>query len=184
MKKQIGRFALWVFRWKSETTDYKIITRSVMIAAPHTSNWDLIFMVAIFWKHQVNVKFFIKDAYTKGIHGFFFRWLGGIGIDRSKPNNMVEVASGLFKKTDRLIIIIPPEGTRKRVPKWKKGFYFIAKQAQVPISLGYLDYEKKIGGVGGFLSVSDSFNEDMKNIQHFYRTKTAKFPEMYNPEIY
>lgn len=184
MKKQIGRFALWVFNWKSEVKDHEIITHSVMVAAPHTSNWDLIFMVAIFWKHQVNVKFFIKDSYTKGIHGSFFRWLGGIGIDRSKSNNMVEIASNLFEITDRLIIIIPPEGTRKKVPKWKKGFYFVAKKARVPISLGYLDYEKKIGGVGGFIFVSDSFEDDMKQIQVFYQTKTAKFPKMYNPEIY
>ena len=67
---------------------YFAIKKSVMVAAPHTSNWDLIFMVAIFWKHNIKVKFFIKNAYTKGIHGSFFKWLGGIGIDRSQKNNL------------------------------------------------------------------------------------------------
>jgi 1-acyl-sn-glycerol-3-phosphate acyltransferase len=141
-------------------------------------------MVAIFWQYKLPVKFFIKDSYTKGIHGVFFRWLGGIGIDRKQAGNRVETAANLFKKEEELIIIIPPEGTRKRVDKWKKGFYYIAQKANVPISFGYLDYKEKTGGVGGFIDLTDSFENDMEKIQKFYKTKTAKFPENYNKEIY
>ena len=130
------------------------------------------------------VKFFIKNAYTKGIHGSFFKWLGGIGIDRTQKNNLVERAAKSFENEEELIIIIPPEGTRKRVDKWKLGFYHIAKSANVPVSFGYLDYKEKIGGVGGFLSLTDSMEDDLDKIQAFYKTKTGKFPELYKEEIY
>ncbi len=184
MKKLIANITLKLSGWKTETKNIESIKKSVMIAAPHTSNWDLIFMVAVFWKHNINVKFFIKDAYTKGIYGFFFKWLGGIGIDRSKKNNLVERAAQSFEKEEKLIIIIPPEGTRKRVEKWKLGFYHIAKTARVPISFGYLDYKEKIGGCGSFIPVTDSMENDLDKIQTFYKTKTGKFPELYNPKIY
>ncbi|MDB4088778.1 1-acyl-sn-glycerol-3-phosphate acyltransferase [Flavobacteriales bacterium] len=184
MKKGLAKFVLWISGWKSEATDLDTAKKSVMIAAPHTSNWDLIYMVAIFWQHNITVKFFIKDVYTKGIHGGFFRWLGGIGINRKQAGNQVETAANLFQKEEELIIIIPPEGTRKRVEKWKKGFYYIAQKANVPVSFGYLDYKEKIGGVGGYINLSDSFENDMDKIKEFYKTKTGKFPKDYNTEIY
>ena len=184
MKKLLANFTLWLFGWKSETKDIEHIKKSVMIAAPHTSNWDLIFMVAIFWKHDINVKFLIKNMYTKGIHGGFFRWLGAIGIDRKKSNNTVDFASSLFAQHEELILIIPPEGTRKRVDKWRKGFYHIAKNSAVPISFGYLDYKEKIGGSAGFINLTDSMEDDFTKIQAFYKTKAGKFPDEYNPKIY
>ncbi|MEZ7900907.1 MAG: 1-acyl-sn-glycerol-3-phosphate acyltransferase [Urechidicola sp.] len=184
MKKGLAKFVLWITGWKPEVTDLEIIKKSVMVAAPHTSNWDLIYMVAIFWQYELPVKFFIKDSYTKGLHGGYFRWLGGIGINRKQAGNKVETAAKLFEKEEKLIIIIPPEGTRKRVDKWKKGFYHIAKKANVPVSFGFLDYKNKNGGVGGFINLTDSFENDMEKIQAFYKRKTAKFPENYNQEIY
>lgn len=184
MKKLIARFVFWITGWKSELKDLEVAKKSVMIAAPHTSNWDLVYMLGVLWLHKVPVKFFIKDAYTKGLHGGYFRWLGGIGINRKESGNMVNTAAELFKKEKELIIIIPPEGTRKRVEKWKKGFYHIAKTADVPVSFGFLDYKEKIGGVGGYINLNDSFENDMEKIQTFYKTKTGKFPELYNEEIY
>ena len=84
MKKGLAKFVLWITGWKPEVTDLEIIKKSVMVAAPHTSNWDLIYMVAIFWQYELPVKFFIKDSYAKGLHGGYFRWLGGIGINRKQ----------------------------------------------------------------------------------------------------
>ena len=97
---------------------------------------------------------------------------------------MIETAAKLFEKENEIIIIIPPEGTRKRVEKWKTGFYHIAKKANVPVSYGFLDYKEKIGGVGGYINLTDSFESDMKIIQTFYKTKIGKFPENYNSTIY
>lgn len=184
MKKLIAQIVFWIAGWKTELKDIEIAKKSVMIAAPHTSNWDLVYMVSVFWLHKLKVKFFIKDSYTKGIHGGYFRWLGGIGINRKEAGNMVETAAQLFSKEKNLIIIIPPEGTRKRVDKWKKGFYFIAKKANVPVSFGFLDYKEKIGGVGGYINLTDSFESDMEKIQAFYKTKTGKFPELFNENFY
>jgi len=184
MKKLIARIVFWITGWKTELKDLEVAKRSVMIAAPHTSNWDLVYMMGVLWMHEISVKFFIKDSYTKGLHGGYFRWLGGIGVNRKKAGNRVEIAANLFEKEKELIIIIPPEGTRKRVDKWKKGFYYIAQKAKVPISFGFLDYKEKIGGVGGFIHLSESFENDMEKIQAFYKTKSGKFPELYNEEIY
>ena len=184
MKKLIARFVFWITDWKTDLAHMEIARKSVMIAAPHTSNWDLVYMMGALWLHELPVKFFIKDSYTKGIHGGYFRWLGGIGINRKESGNMVETAAQLFEKEKNLIIIIPPEGTRKRVDKWKKGFYFIAQKANVPVSFGFLDYKEKIGGVGGYIHLTDSFENDMEKIQTFYKTKTGKYPELYKEEIY
>ena len=96
MKKLIARFVFWITGWKAELIDLEIVKRSVMIAAPHTSNWDLVYMVGVFWQYKIPVKFFIKDSYTKGLHGWYFRWLGGIGINRKEAGNMVETAAKLF----------------------------------------------------------------------------------------
>jgi 1-acyl-sn-glycerol-3-phosphate acyltransferase len=80
--------------------------------------------------------------------------------------------------------MVPAEGTRKRVEKWKKGFYHIAKGANVPVALGYLDYKNKIAGVGGLVFLTDNFEHDMGKIETFYKTITAKYPELYNQNIY
>jgi len=184
MKKILANIVLFVSGWKSSyNTDFDK-DRCVMLAAPHTSNWDFLFAMAIFWKHDVKVKFFIKDGFTKGIHGGFFRWMGAIGVDRTKKNNLVDYAIDLFNENEKLVMLIPAEGTRKRVDKWKKGFYHIAKGANVSVALGYLDYKKKIAGVDKIIKLKGNFEVDMKIIEDFYKTKNAKFPELYNQSIY
>lgn len=184
MKKLIANFLFFVAGWKCKYPDEYQSSRCVMIAAPHTSNWDLLYTVAVYWKEDVHAKFFIKDAYTKGILGFFFRWLGAIGIDRSKHSNTVDYAASLFEEYENLVLLVPAEGTRKRVEKWKTGFYHIAKKAGVPVSLGYLDYKKKIAGVGQMIHLSDSFEKDMERIEDFYKDVSGRHPELYNPKIF
>lgn len=156
-----------------------------MLAAPHTSNWDFPLALAAFWRMGIDVKYFIKDNYTKGLTGWFFRWSGAIGVNRSKKNNnLTHYAIELLKEREQLVIMVPAEGTRKYVEQWRTGFYRIALDASVPISLGYLDYKKKIAGVGTPFFPSGNFNEDMTYIQEFYRPITGKHPENYNPQIF
>lgn len=175
---------LFVSGWTSSyKTDFNK-DRCVMVAGPHTSNWDFLYAMAIFWKHNVNVKFFIKDSFTKGISGGFFRWMGAVGVDRSKKNNLVDYAISLFDENEKLVMLVPAEGSRKRVDKWKKGFYHIASGANVPVALGYLDYKNKIAGVDKMMNLSGNFEADMKIMEDFYKTKTGKYPELYNPSIY
>jgi len=184
MKRLIGKFVLFVSGWKASYLEKFHSDKCVMIAAPHTSNWDLLYALAVYWKENVNAKFLIKDDYTKGIKGILFKWLGAIGVDRSKNNNMVDYAVGLFKKKDKLILLVPAEGTRKKVKKWRMGFYHIAKKANVPVSLGYLNYKDKIAGVGDLLNLSEDFENDMQIIEDFYRDIPAKYPELYNKKIF
>jgi 1-acyl-sn-glycerol-3-phosphate acyltransferase len=106
----------------------------------------------------------------------FFKWLGGIPIDRSKSYNVVAQSIQQFKESENLILAIAPSGTRKRVKKWKTGFYHIAKGANIPISLGFLDYRRKVGGFGPLLYPTGDFGADMKIIREFYAGVTGKHP--------
>ncbi|MEN8166154.1 MAG: 1-acyl-sn-glycerol-3-phosphate acyltransferase [Pseudomonadota bacterium] len=184
MKKLLGRFVLFIFGWKSNFKMEFKADKYVMVAAPHTSNWDLFFAMAFYWKYGINAKFFIKDNWTKGIHGWLIKKMGGVGVRRGKRNDLVDYAVKLFKEKEKFVLLVPAEATRKRVPKWKRGFYVIAKQANVPVAMGYLDYKKKISGVGGLITLTDSFENDMQIFQDYYKDITAKFPEKYNPTIF
>jgi len=184
MKKLFGQFVLFFLGWKSVYPQEFQTAKCVMLAAPHTSNWDLIFAIAVYWKEGVKAQFLIKNNYTKGLQGFFFRWLGAIGIDRSKHNNMVDFSVNLFNIQDELVLMVPAEGTRKRVEKWKTGFYHIARNAKVPVGLGFLDYSNKIAGVGQLVNLTGDFNGDMTVIQDFYAAIDGKFPKNYNKKIF
>ena len=184
MKKLLGKFIFFISGWKTHYKEEFKTKRCVMVAAPHTSNWDFLFAMAYYWKYGIAAKFFIKATWTKGIHGWFIKRMGGIGVKRGKKNNLVDYAVKLFDEKEKFILLVPAEATRKRVPKWKKGFYVIAKQANVPVSMGYLDYKKKVIGIGGLFELTDSFESDMQKIQNFYKDINAKFPENYNKQIY
>jgi 1-acyl-sn-glycerol-3-phosphate acyltransferase len=186
VKKLLARFFFFVAGWKPDA-DPALIERarhSVMVAAPHTSNWDFPFAILGFWYIGLDMKYFIKDSYTKSILGWFFTWTGALGVDRSKQNNLVEHTVNLLKTNRNLVILVPAEGTRKRVEKWRKGFYTIATEAGVPISLGYLDFKLKMAGIGQIFEPTGNFEADMQVIQEFYQTKTGKHPELYNPQIF
>ncbi|HBK71627.1 MAG TPA: glycerol acyltransferase [Flavobacteriaceae bacterium] len=184
MKKIIGSFILFIFGWKCVYPQKFKTDKCVTVAAPHTSNWDLIFAISVYWKVGIKVKFIIKHAYTKGLHGRFFKWLGGIGIDRSKHNNTVDFSVDLLNKQEKIVLMLSAEGTRKYVERWRTGFYHIALNAKVPVLLGYLDYTKKIAGVGDLIHLTGDFEVDMTKFQNFYKDIDGKFPENYNKKIF
>jgi len=184
MKSFLGKFILAILGWKSKYPKEFQTDKFVIIAAPHTSNWDLVYALAIFWKYKIPVKYFIKDSFTKGLHGYFFKAVGAIGVNRKKTGNLVHHAASTIKKMEKIALMVPAEGTRSRVPKWKTGFYHIAKKADVPVALGYLDYKNKIAGVGKLIHLTASFEEDMKIIENFYEDIDGRFPEKYNKKIY
>ncbi|MCK5823210.1 MAG: 1-acyl-sn-glycerol-3-phosphate acyltransferase, partial [Bacteroidales bacterium] len=107
------------------------------------------------------------------------RSLGGIPISRSKSSNSVEKIINVFNERDKFVLTITPEGTRKKVTKWKRGFYFISKKANVPIVLGYLDYKEKKASVFGTYIPQDDVEEDIKIIQNYYKNVHAKHPEKF-----
>ncbi len=184
MRKVLGSVILFLFGWKTiYPTEYKI-HKMLMLAAPHTSNWDTIFTLAAYWKEGLQPKFFIHDSFTKGLFGYFFKRLGAIGVDRKQSKNLVDYAVNLFEKSSELLLIIAPEGTKYKADRWKTGFFNIAKQAKVPLSLGLLDYSSKKAGIAGLLSITGNFEDDMAYIEKFYATANPKHPENYNKKIY
>jgi 1-acyl-sn-glycerol-3-phosphate acyltransferase len=158
--------------------------KSVMIAAPHTSNWDFFYARAAFFLLRIPVKTTIKKEAMFFPMNLILKSFGVIPVDRnkkvgglSKKNSMVDAMIQLFDERDELVIMITPEGTRKYVPRWKTGFYHVAKRANVPIILGYLDYKKKHAGIGPVIYPGEDIDQDLKTIMDFYRGVSGKYPE-------
>lgn len=188
MTKAFARFILSIFGWSVDENIPPESQRSVMIAAPHTSNWDFILTRVAFYVLGIPVKIAVKDFWTKFPFGIITVPFGGLGIDRSKkdPNNprpsQVQQMANFFDKYDKIAMVISPEGTRTLRKQWKMGFYHTAKIANVPITFGYLDFKNKVAGVGGVVHLSDSMEEDMAKIMDFYRDITPKFPAQYSTD--
>ncbi|MDX9875424.1 MAG: lysophospholipid acyltransferase family protein [Spongiibacteraceae bacterium] len=147
------------------------LQRFVLIGAPHTSNWDFILMLLAILTARLDVHWMGKDSLFPAPVGGLMRWLGGIPIDRSKPSGVVAQMVERYAETDALIVLIPPEGTRSRVERWKTGFYHIAAGAEVPIVLGYIDASRKELGFGPAYQPSGDIERDLPEIQHFYHDK-------------
>ena len=173
----IGRLWLKLFGWKiyGEAPSY---SKFVFIAAPHTSNWDLPFMLATAYTLRVRISWFGKHTLFISPWGWLMRKLGGIPVDRRSPQSLVIQTAEKFRSSDYLVLAIPPEGTRRKVALWKSGFYHIASQSGVPIGLGYLDYERKLCGLGMFVIPSGNVKEDMNKIRAFYRNIRGKYPDL------
>lgn len=162
------------------------VDQCVMIAAPHTSNWDALYARLALKALGVNVRLTIKDSYMKFPFGPFVRAMGGIGIDRSVKQegqarpSMVQLMSDLFKTHPKLVMLVTPEGTRSKQEQWKTGFYHVAMTAGVPIALAYMDYAKKKTGVGKIVYPTGDYEKDMVEIMSFYAEINAKFPEKFS----
>ncbi len=149
----------------------------VLVGAPHTSNWDLPYTIFIIFVLRGKIYWMGKESLFRRPLKGFFKWLGGIPIDRSKSKNVVAQSIQQFDQNKTMILTIAPEGTRSKVKKWKTGFYHIANGANVPIVLGFLDYRRKTGGIGPVIYPSGDIETDMKTIRAFYDGVTAKYPE-------
>ena len=150
----------------------------IFIAAPHTSNWDFIFMICIALTKNIDVRWMGKEQlFPKPFKGFMV-WLGGISIARSTTNNTVTEMVKRFKSVDKMTLLITPEGTRSKVEKWKTGFYHIALEAKVPIFRGFIDAPSKTCGIIDKFIPTGRIEEDMEKIKNFYRTKTGINPQL------
>jgi 1-acyl-sn-glycerol-3-phosphate acyltransferase len=169
----LGRMFLKLMGWRVEG-EIPDIKKFVIIAAPHTSNWDFPITLAVAFALKMKIYWMGKAAMFRWPFAAAFRWLGGIPIDRSKSHNVVEQSIQAFHKLETLIMLVPPEGSRKKVNYWKTGFYHIARGANVPIVLGFLDYRHKVGGIGPTFHPSGHIEKDMQTIQAFYASVTGK----------
>jgi 1-acyl-sn-glycerol-3-phosphate acyltransferase len=163
--------------WKIVSRLDPAIKKCVLVAAPHTSNYDYPIALATLYTSGVRVRFLGKKSLFKFPLGILMRATGGIPVDRSKHTNMVEAMIKMFEQQDDLILMIPAEGTRSYVKEWKSGFYHTAMGAKVPIVMGYLDYGKKVAGFGDLFYPTGDYQKDLQDIQNFYRQFTARHPE-------
>ncbi len=170
--------------WKLVGEVPKEVKKAVLVCAPHTSNWDFPLALASFAIADLKVNYFIKKSWFFFPINFFFKATGGVPVDRSKNHGLVDYMTQLLKESDEIIVAVPAEGSRSWVPKWKTGFYHIAKAANVPLILGFVDFKNKEVGFGSMHNLSGDFEKDMSRIQKFFKDKTPKFPNKYNQQIF
>jgi len=164
--------------WKTEGAR-PAAAKYVLIAAPHTTNWDLFYLLAHAWFLGVKVSWMGKQSLFRGPMGRVMRALGGIPVRRDRRSNLVDQMAEAFDENEALVLTVPAEGTRSYVPYWKSGFYYIALQARVPIVLGYLDYARKRGGLGPELIPTGDVRNDMDEVRAFYADIAGKYPESF-----
>jgi 1-acyl-sn-glycerol-3-phosphate acyltransferase len=184
MRKIIASLLLKLMGWKIVGTLPPGHPKCVVMMAPHTSNLDF-FMG---WLGYASLGHTSNFLIKKEVFNFFttplLRAMGGVAVDRKHSTNIVLQLTEEFKRRKKLILTITPEGTRKPNKHWKRGFYFIALNAHVPIVMGFLDYKKKEGGFGPAFFPSGNYEEDFEAIRTFYKTKHARHPEQFIiPEV-
>ncbi|MDV7188270.1 1-acyl-sn-glycerol-3-phosphate acyltransferase [Lutibacter sp. TH_r2] len=169
-----------LFGWKSVGECPKHIKKYIIIGAPHTHWLDFLLGLAIKFTQKVPANFIGKASLFKPPFGFIFKALGGTPIDRSKSANRVDAIIDVFNKKEQFILALSPEGTRKRVDKWKTGFYHIAKGANVPIVMMTFDFGNKQVKISEPYYLTDNMEVDMKFIHNFYKGVKGKVPEDFN----
>ena len=180
MNKLLAQKILKLFGWKMSGNLPPGCMKCIVVMAPHTSNWD--FVIGWLGYHSLGLRsryLIKKEAFIFPL-GILVKWLGGIPVDRRKGNSALLHVSEMFKNEQELILTITPEGTRALNRNWKRGFYSLARNAGVPIVLGFLDYRKKVGGLGPLVYASGDYSADMKVIESFYHDKSARFPVNFN----
>jgi 1-acyl-sn-glycerol-3-phosphate acyltransferase len=175
LMRWLARLFFWATGWKTEGRRPEV-THYVVIAAPHTSNWDFIYTLGLAFIFRIDPKIMMKDAWFRWPLGPLFRWLGALPVDRTRSRKVVAQSVEAFQKSSRMVLVVPPAGTRRKVPYWKTGFYHIACGAGVPIALGFLDYDRKVGGFGPLFQPTGDIDRDMGAIREFYRPIAGKHP--------
>jgi len=188
MLRSIFRFLFKKNGWTINTEIPKNISSCILLAGPHTSNWDTVYAIPSLEILKVNARIAIKKEIMFFPVGNLLRGVGAIPVDRKpkKSKNRitaVDAMANLFKTNKDLVLMISPEGTRTKVKKWRTGFYYIAKQANVPIICSYLDYKNKIAGIGPVFYPTEDLDSVMKKVQEFYSSIPGKFPEKFDTSL-
>jgi 1-acyl-sn-glycerol-3-phosphate acyltransferase len=178
MTRLLARAFLKLTGWTADG-ERPIPKRYVLIAAPHTSNWDLPYLLAFAWLYGIRISWMGKHPLFRPPFGWIMRTLGGVPVRRHTSGRLVAQMARVIDEADRICLVVPAEGTRGYVPHWKSGFYHIARTANVPIVLSYLDYERRVGGFGPAILPTDDLGADMEEIRSFYADKQGKFPELF-----
>jgi len=176
--RAVGRigFRLLGFRFEGSFPD---VPRCVLILAPHTSNWDFVVGLMAMLALALRVRFIAKHTLFWEPFGSFLRWMGGIPVDRHAPGGIIEIVIETFRASERLHVVITPEGTRRKVEAWKSGFYRIARGAEVPILPVVFDYRKRAIVFEPLFHTTRDYEADLKTLQGYFSSEMAYRPERY-----
>ena len=183
LKRTIGTIGLRLGRWRTVYDVPADLGNAVCIVAPHTAIADFFVGMCFYWHYDIPFKFMIKAEFFKNrFVGRCLYNIGAVRVDRGKKNNLVEQMIDMFQQNQDTHLIICPEGTRKKVKQWKRGFYLIAEGAHVPILLGFIDYKKKYCGVEKVFYPTGDYEKDLTDIQSYYKSikVMGKHPEQFN----
>lgn len=175
----LGAALMRLTGWKFSGPGFPMVPRFVLIVAPHTSNWD--FLVGVMAKAAIGLKgtFLAKDTLFRFPLGIWMRFLGGVPVDRSSQSDVVTQTAELIEKRDRIIVVLTPEGTRKRTESWRSGFYWIALKANVPIVPVAFDYsQREVRLFPPYFPTGDA-EGDIRAIRDMYRPGMARYPEQF-----
>jgi 1-acyl-sn-glycerol-3-phosphate acyltransferase len=175
--RSLSKLALQLSGWRvvGQLPD---IPKFVVVGAPHTSNWDFVMFLALAFILRGNLRYMGKKELFRWPVAGFFRWCGGVPVDRSKPQGLVEQTVQAIQEADRFQLVITPEGTRSKVGKWKLGFYHIAKQANVPVVTGYVDTCTMTCGIGPTFTLTTDMEADIQTMQAFFKDKVGINPRL------
>jgi len=172
--KKICLLLLRLLNYKLDLLHIPKEKKYVLIFAPHTSWTDFAVGKIALTAMGVKPKILIKKEIFFFPFGLFLTYIGGYPVNRKHSKNLTDKIAEYIKAKDDVVFLISPEGTRKKIETWKRGFYYIALKAKVPIALGYLDYRNKTGGIGPVFYPTGNYEEDLQEIKKFYRGMRGK----------
>ncbi len=170
--------------WKVPNDFPSGVDKYIIIAAPHTSNWD--FPIAVLYKFATGkeINFIGKHTLFKPPFGFIFRAMGGTPVNRTTSKNMVQAIIDIFNEKDKFIFALSPEGTRKKVSKWKTGFYHVAKGANVPIVMATLDFGNKQILISDPYYVTGDQKVDFTYFHEYFKDVEGRNPDQFDPDFH
>ncbi|WDH79731.1 1-acyl-sn-glycerol-3-phosphate acyltransferase [Microbacterium esteraromaticum] len=167
----------WTFSRWTLSTQPAPARPTVLIGAPHTSNWDFVLMLAIAWRLGIDVRWLGKKSLFRGWRGPVMRALGGIAVDRDDPSRIVGEVVAQAHAGEVFGLVVTPDGTRSGHTHWKSGFYRIARETGMPVTLGYVDRTTMTTGLGPTIDLTGDVAGDMDRIRAFYADKSGLRPE-------
>lgn len=175
----LRRLLYWIYRRHGWTATGTVPTprKFVLVAAPHTSNWDFLYFIGLTEELGIMPHFMAKNTLFRWPFRQFLFDMGGVSVDRSSPQNYVQQMADEFARRDEFMLTIAPEGSRSNSDKWKTGFYQIAVAAKVSFVIGMMDYAKKTGGLGPAILPTGDYEADMAKVIEHYRDVTPRHPE-------
>ncbi len=178
LRRTLARAVLRLARWR---TAGAVPRRGILVGAPHTSNWDWVLTMLLAWDSSVQIRLLVKDSFFRGPMGPLMRATGAVELDRAHPGATIRTLLADAETDEAFLLGIAAEGTRSKGEHWKSGFYRIAQQTGLPVTLAYLDGPSRTVGWGPTFALTGDVGADMDTIRAFYADKRGIRPDLATP---